>query len=80
MNSDNIWITGDVLVNSATNFHHIDPSATCLVNGNVVIVYSSFYQDGSFQGVYAQMFSSTGQKIGVSFASIKPRLSISVPL
>jgi len=64
MSSNNTWATGDVLVNSLTNSHHIDPSVACLVNGNVVVVYSSFDQDGSMQGVYAQLFSPTGQKIG----------------
>jgi hypothetical protein len=64
MTSSNTWATGDVLVNALTNTHHIDPAVTCLANGNVAVVWSSFGQDGSMQGVYEQIFSPTGQKIG----------------
>jgi hypothetical protein len=67
MSSNNTWATGDLLVNTFTNSHHLDPSAACLLNGNVVVVYSSVDQDGSMQGVYAQMFSPNGQKIGGEF-------------
>src|SRR5262249_48394852 len=65
MSPSNTWLTGDVLVNTFTNSHRIDPVVASLTSGNVVVVWSSFDQDGSMQGVYAQLFSPTGQKIGV---------------
>src|SRR6185503_17953893 len=52
------------LVNTYTNSHRIDPAVTCLNDGNVVVVWSSFDQDGSMQGVYSQRFSPSGQKMG----------------
>ncbi len=64
MTPSNTWATGDVLVNTFTNSHRIDPAVASLANGNVAVVWSSFDQDGSMQGVYAQLFSPTGQKIG----------------
>ncbi len=63
--SNGIWATGDLLVNTWTNSHRVDPVVATLLNGNVAVVWSSFDQDGSMQGIYAQLFSPTGQKIGV---------------
>src|SRR5439155_14283304 len=65
MTSSNTWATGDVLVNTFTNSHRIDPVVSSLAGGNAVVVWSSFDQDGSMQGVYAQLFSQGGQKIGL---------------
>jgi len=65
MASNGTWIgTSDLLVNTYTNSHRIDPAVTCLNDGNVVVVWSSFDQDGSMQGVYSQRFSPSGQKMG----------------
>jgi hypothetical protein len=38
-----------------------------LADGSVVVVWSSFSQDGSYQGVYGQRFSSNGVKVGTEF-------------
>jgi hypothetical protein len=67
LSSSNTWLTGDVLVNSYTNSHHLDASVSKLASGGVVVVYSSFDQDGSYQGVYGQRFSAAGQKLGGEF-------------
>lgn len=64
MSSSNTWLTADVMVNTFTNSHRIDPAVAALAGGNIVVVWSSFDQDGSMQGVYAQIFLPTGQKIG----------------
>ena len=67
MSSSNTWATSDLLVNTYTNSHHIDPVLICLTDGNVVMTWSSFDQDGSMQGLFAQRFSPSGQKIGGEF-------------
>jgi hypothetical protein len=64
LSTTNTWLTGDVLVNTFTNSHRIDPAVAALAGGNAVVVWSSFDQDGSMQGVYAQVFSPSGQRIG----------------
>jgi hypothetical protein len=55
------WLTtNDVLVNAYTNSHHLDAAIAKLADGNVVIVWSSFDQDGGLQGVYGRIFSPAG--------------------
>lgn len=61
------FATGDVLVNTYSQGNQIDPAVTCLTDGTVVIVWSSYGQDGSLYGVYAQRFTSAGGKLGGEF-------------
>src|SRR5277367_6325293 len=65
LSASNTWITGDVPVNTATNYQS-DPALATLANGNVVITWASYGQDNAdgLQGVYAQIFTPTGQKVG----------------
>jgi hypothetical protein len=60
------WATGDVLVNATTNFYQLDPRATTLSNGTVVVAYSSLNQAavGSMRDIYFQLFTPNGTKIG----------------
>jgi hypothetical protein len=69
LSASNTWVTGDIMVNSSTKAFQINPVVATLNNGNVVIAYGSFNQQGahSMQDVYAQIFSPTGQKIGSEF-------------
>lgn len=67
LSSSSTWITNDVLVNTYTNGQHLDAGIAKLSNGNVVVVWSSWDQDGSMQGVYGQRFSPTGAKLGGEF-------------
>ena len=64
LSSSNTWVTGDIMVNATTNYYQLNPVIATLANGNVIVVWSSYGQDGDMQGVYAQQFSPTGQKIG----------------
>lgn len=66
LSPSNNWVTGDVLVNSSTNYFQSSPVIATLLNGNVVAAYSSLNQaaPGSMQDVYFQMFTPTGAKIG----------------
>jgi hypothetical protein len=69
LNSSNLWVTGDVMVNSDTNHYQISPAVAVLTNGNVIVTWASFGQDNAdgLQGVYAQLLSPTGQQIGGEF-------------
>ena len=61
------FITSDVLVNTTTAFDQINPAVAVLADGNVVIAWGSFEQDGSYQGVYARRFSPAGAPLGGEF-------------
>jgi hypothetical protein len=66
LSSSNNWLTGDVQVNSATNHYQGSPGIATLLNGNVVVVYTSQNQaaPGSMWDVYLQMFAPNGNKLG----------------
>ena len=69
LSGSNLWInTNDIQVNTATNYQ-VDPAIAALTNGNVVVVWGSYGQDNAdgFQGVYSQILSPTGQKVGGEF-------------
>ncbi len=69
LNSSNIWVTGDVMANTDTNHYQLNPAVAVLGNGNVVVTWASVGQDNAdgFQGVYAQMFTPAGAKVGGEF-------------
>ena len=67
LKADGTFATGDRLVNTYTNNHQIEPAIAVLANGTVVTSWSSYGQDGSLYGVYAQLFSPTGDKTGDEF-------------
>ena len=67
LKADGTFATGDRVVNSWTNNHQIDPALSVLAGGNVVVAWSSYGQDGNVYGVYAQIFSPTGDRIGSEF-------------
>jgi len=61
------FLTGEILVNTYTNYFQINPAVATLADGSVVIVWSSSGQDGSMQGIFGQRFSATGTKLGGEF-------------
>jgi len=68
MAANGIFVTGDVQVNTWTNHQQVTPAIARLSNGNVAVVWASFGQDGSMQGVYGQILSPVGVKIGSEFS------------
>jgi hypothetical protein len=68
LSASNLWITSDIQVNTATDYQ-VDPAIAALANGNVIVTWGSRGQDNAdgFQGVYAQILSPTGQKVGTEF-------------
>ena len=57
----------DMLVNTYTKNYQINPAVAVLTDGSVVVVWSSFGQDGSMQGIFGQRLSATGAKVGKEF-------------
>lgn len=43
------------------------PSVTILRNGNFVVVWTSWYQDGADGGIFGQIFTANGSKVGNEF-------------
>jgi len=60
-------IGSNFLVNTYTNSDQKFPSIAIDGEGNFVITWQSFLQDGSQYGVYAQRYDKTGVKIGDEF-------------
>ncbi len=54
-------------VNTYTTNSQVLPSTTGLANGSFVITWQSYDQDGSYRGVYAQMYDAVGDAIGSEF-------------
>ncbi|MBB3944074.1 methionine-rich copper-binding protein CopC, partial [Sphingorhabdus rigui] len=50
-----------------SKFSVISPKISALVDGGWIISWTSYGQDGSEEGVYAQRYSSIGEKIGDEF-------------
>lgn len=70
LGSNHLFLTtNDVMVNTATNHYQVNPALTVLTNGNLVVTWGSYGQDNSdgLQGVYGQILSPTGQKVGSEF-------------
>jgi hypothetical protein len=57
----------DMLVNTYTKNYQINPAVAVLADGSVVVVWSSYGEDGSMQGIFGQRLSATGSKLGKEF-------------
>ena len=69
--SADLNFSNDITVNTFTTNDQGYPSTAMLSNGNYVIVWQSVGQGGedtSNHGIYGQIFSSTGTKVGSEFA------------
>jgi hypothetical protein len=64
---DGTFATGDVRVNTFTARQQMNPTVAVLPSGSVIVAWSSWGQDGSMQGAFAQALSSAGEKIGTEF-------------
>ena len=69
LSSGNLWLGGDVQVNTFSNNSQVSPVVTTLANSNVVVAWASFNQAAptSLQDVYAQVLSPAGKKVGGEF-------------
>jgi hypothetical protein len=76
LNPDGTFVTGDIAVSTYTGGDQTAPVVASLNDGTVVVVWSSVGQErtsdgqpvaNGMQGVFAQRFSPTGQKLGTEF-------------
>lgn len=67
MSSAGVFAGGDILVNSYTNQQQVLPSVACLQNGNVVVTWSSYGQDGSLYGIYGRVIAPNGTFVSSEF-------------
>jgi hypothetical protein len=54
-------------VNSYTTSYQTDPAVASDADGNFVVVWQSFYQDGSAYGIFGQRFNAAGLPEGSEF-------------
>jgi hypothetical protein len=59
--------TPEFQVNTHTMFVQQNPKIVVLTDGNFVVTWQSFGQDGPIYGIYAQRFNATGEKLGTEF-------------
>lgn len=57
----------DLRVNTYTSQFQVNPSVATLSDGSVVVVWASYGQDGSHQGIFGQRFTAAGAKLGAEF-------------
>jgi hypothetical protein len=54
-------------VNTYTKNDQVNPKICALNNGNFIICWESYEQDGSSGGIFAQLYDNTGSRIGAEF-------------
>ncbi|NEP12609.1 MAG: filamentous hemagglutinin N-terminal domain-containing protein [Symploca sp. SIO2C1] len=52
--------TGEFAINTTTNRRQDVPAITALANGNFVVAWQSFAQDGDSNGIYGRIFDANG--------------------
>ncbi len=67
VNAAGTFVSGDIKVNTHTGQAQTEPAVAATADGNAIVIWSSFAQDGSLSGVYGQRLSATGQKLGTEF-------------
>ncbi|WP_445630825.1 beta strand repeat-containing protein [Nostoc sp. DSM 114167] len=65
--SAGLAIGGEFKVNTHTESSQYNPTIAMDANGDFVISWQSYYQDGSYLGIYAQRYNSAGSAIGNEF-------------
>ena len=67
VNSNGAFISPELIANTYRGGVQDDPDVAVLADGSVVVVWSSLGQDGSDEGVYGQVFTAAGARIGGEF-------------
>ena len=56
--------TCEIQVNTTIYSSQTDPAVAVHSDGSFVVVWDSYYQDGSYNGVFGQRFDNAGEKAG----------------
>lgn len=59
--------TNEFLVNTTVINSQTNPSVDIFSDGSFIVVWESWFEDGSDRGIFAQRYSSDGNKIGLQF-------------
>ena len=65
--SDGSPVGSEFQVNTYTFNEQTSPSVAMDADGDFVVAWQSFYQDGSLNGIYAQRFDAFGDRVGDEF-------------
>ena len=65
--SDGVSLGSEFRVNTYTLFQQRSPAVAADETGEFVVVWGSWHQDGSGDGVFGQRFDSTGRPMGSEF-------------
>ncbi|MBN3891790.1 MAG: cadherin-like domain-containing protein [Nostoc sp. JL31] len=66
-NSSGVAVGGEFQVNTHTESSQYNPTVAIDATGDFVISWQSYYQDGSYLGIYAQRYNSAGVAQGSEF-------------
>ena len=65
--ADGSAINGEFRINTVTTANQYDSDVTALTSGGFVVTWTSYLQDGSGLGVFAQRYDSSGVTVGNEF-------------
>ena len=64
---DGLFAGNEILLNTYTYAQQKNPEVALLTTGQIVVIWSSYGQDGSMEGIYAQRLTLAGAKVGSEF-------------
>lgn len=67
LQADGTFAGGDLAISSYTEAGQLTPVVAALSGGGAVVVWASYQQDGSMQGIFGQRLSAAGAKVGPEF-------------
>jgi hypothetical protein len=67
IDANGIYSGDEVAVSVRNDLSQMTPALAALPGGNYIVVWSSYDQDGSMQGVFGELFNATGQKLSGEF-------------
>jgi len=67
LGANDTFLGGDIAVSPEGAGHQKDAAVAVLENGAAAIVWVEWGRDGSMEGIFAQLFSAAGAKIGGAF-------------
>lgn len=67
LGADGTFSTSDIPISSGAGEHQLDPDVAVLKDGNVIVVWSSYRQDGSHYDVFGRIFSPSGVAVSGEF-------------
>ena len=67
LRADGSFAGSEILLNTYTYGLQKSPEVAVLTSGQIIVIWSSYGQDGSMEGIYGQRLTSAGAKTGAEF-------------